>query len=58
MSGKLMSTTRVSCHEIVSIMMSTPITVSTLVSACDSDCCIICVMLSMSFVTREISSPR
>ena len=35
-----------------------PITVSTLVSACESDCCIIWVMLSMSFVTREITSPR
>ena len=58
MSGKLTSTTSVSCHEIDSIMMRTPTTVSTLVSAPESDCCIICVMLSMSFVTREMTSPR
>ena len=40
------------------IITSTPITVRTLVSALESDCCIVCVMLSMSFVTRESSSPR
>ena len=39
-------------------MMSTPTTVSTMVTAVESDCCIVWVMLSMSFVTREISSPR
>ena len=39
-------------------MMSTPATVSTDVMTVDSDCCMVWVMLSMSFVTREISSPR
>ena len=58
MSGSDTSATRASCHEIENIMMSTPTTVSTEVITVDSDCCIVCVMLSMSFVTREISSPR
>ena len=58
MSGSATSATSESCHEIENIMMSTPTTVSTLVSALDSDCCIVWVMLSMSFVTREMSSPR
>ena len=58
MSGSETRATSASCHEIVNIMKSTPMTVSTEVTTVDSDCCIVCVMLSMSFVTREISSPR
>ena len=58
MSGSETRATRASCHEIENIMISTPITVSTDVTTEESDCCIVCVMLSMSFVTREISSPR
>jgi hypothetical protein len=57
-SGSEIRATMVSCHEMENIMMSTPTTVSTLVSAPERDCCIVWVMLSMSFVTREISSPR
>lgn len=57
--GSATSATSASCHEIENIMISTPITVSTEVRAPpDSDCCMVCVMLSMSLVTREISSPR
>ena len=58
MRGRETRATSASCHEIVNIMMSTPTTVSTDVSALESDCCIVCVMLSMSLVTREMSSPR
>ena len=58
MSGSETRATMLSCHEIENIMMSTPTTVSTLVMTVDSDCCMVCVMLSMSFVTREMSSPR
>ena len=58
MSGSEISATSASCHEIENIMISTPITVSTEVTTLESDCCIVCVMLSMSFVTREMSSPR
>ena len=58
MSGSAMRATIASCHEIENIITSTPTTVSTFVSAVESDCCIVWVMLSMSFVTREISSPR
>ncbi len=58
MSGSATSATIASCHEIENIMTSTPTTVSTDVSAPDSDCCIVWVMLSMSLVTREMSSPR
>ncbi len=58
MSGSETRATSASCHEIVNIMMSTPTTVSTEVNALESDCCMVWVMLSMSFVTREISSPR
>ena len=58
MSGRDTSATSASFQEIENIITSTPSTVSTAVSAPDSDCCIVCVMLSMSFVTREMSSPR
>ena len=58
MSGIDTSATSASCHEIVNIMISTPTTVSNDVSAPDSDCCNVCVMLSTSFVTRLMSSPR
>ncbi len=58
MSGSETRATSASCHEMLNIMMSTPTTVSTEVRALESDCCIVCVMLSMSLVTREISSPR
>ena len=58
MSGSETRATQASCHEMENIMMSTPMTVSTDVTTVDSDCCIVCVMLSMSLVTREISSPR
>ena len=44
--------------DTVSIMMSTPMTVSRLVSSCDSVCCRLCDTLSMSLVTRLRSSPR
>ena len=37
MSGRLTSATRESCHEMVNIMMSTPTTVSTFVTAVESD---------------------
>ena len=57
-SGRDTSATSASCHEIENIITSTPMTVRIEVSAVDSDCCIVWVMLSMSLVTREISSPR
>ena len=38
MSGRMISVARVSFHEIVSIMASTPSTVRMAVSAPDSDC--------------------
>lgn len=43
---------------MVSIITSTPTTVSTDVTIEDSACCMVLVTLSMSLVTREISSPR
>ncbi|MBN9325972.1 MAG: thioesterase family protein, partial [Cellulomonas sp.] len=57
-NGRDTRATSASFQLIENIMTSTPITVSTEVSAPDSDCCMVCVMLSMSLVTREISSPR
>ena len=50
--------TSASCQSIVSIMMSTPSTVSTELNNWLSVCCSVCEMLSMSFVTRLSSSPR
>ena len=58
MSGSETSATIASCHEMENIITSTPTTVSTEVTTVESDCCIVCVMLSMSLVTREMSSPR
>ena len=58
MRGRTMSATRVSLQEIDSIMASTPSTVRMEVSAPDSDCWSVLVMLSMSLVTRLSSSPR
>ena len=56
--GMASSATIVSCHETVSIMTTTPSTVQIDTSSCPADCCIDCPTLSMSFVTRESSSPR
>jgi len=49
MSGNETSATIASCHEIENIITSTPTTVSTEVTTVESDCCIVWVMLSMSF---------
>ena len=47
-----------STGETQNIITSTPMSVSRLVSSCDSVCCSDWAMLSMSLVTRESSSPR
>ena len=58
MSGRMMRATSVSFQDTDSIIASTPITVSTEVTALDSDCWRVLVTLSMSLVTRLSSSPR
>ena len=50
--------TRASVHEIQNITASTPTTVSSDVSNWLIVCCSVWLTLSMSFVTRDSSSPR
>jgi hypothetical protein len=57
-SGMAISATSASSGEMMSIIASTPTTVSSEVSVCDSVCCRDWEMLSMSLVTRLSTSPR
>ena len=57
-SGIAISATMASSGEMISIIASTPTTVSSEVSVWDSVCCNDCEMLSMSLVTRLSTSPR
>ena len=57
-SGMATSATMASSGEMISIITSTPTTVSSEVSVWDSVCCSVCEMLSMSLVTRLSTSPR
>ena len=57
-SGTDTSATRASSGEMMSIIVSTPISVSSAFSSWLKVCCIVCWMLSMSLVTRLSSSPR
>ncbi len=57
-SGTVTSATTASSGEIQNITPSTPTTVSTDVTSCDSVWVSVWEMLSMSFVTRERISPR
>ena len=52
-SGMAISATTASSGEMISIMASTPTTVSSEVSVWDRVCCSDCEMLSMSLVTRD-----
>ncbi len=57
-TGTVASTTRASSGEIQNIIASTPTMVSSARSICPKACCMVCVMLSMSLVVRERTSPR
>ena len=57
-SGTVTSAITASSGEIRNIMISTPITVSSDETICDSVCCSDIARLSMSLVTRESTSPR
>ncbi len=58
MSGSVARVMSASCQDKENIMTRTPTRVSTAVIAPESDCCMVWVMLSMSLVTRLMSSPR
>ena len=57
-SGIVTSAITASSGEMMNIITSTPTTVSSEITTCDSVCCIDWPMLSTSFVTRLSSSPR
>jgi hypothetical protein len=57
-SGIATRASSASSQEIVNIIATTPMTVRTETSACDTVCCRLWEMLSMSLVTRLSSSPR
>ena len=57
-SGTEMSATTASSGEMITIIVSTPTSVSSELSSWLMVCCIVCWTLSMSFVTRLSSSPR
>ncbi len=56
--GTVTSATRASVGEIENIIASTPTTVSREMSSWLIVCCSVWLMLSMSLVTRDSSSPR
>ncbi len=57
-SGIVTRATSASSQDVMNIMTSTPMTVSSEVSSWLSVCCRLCATLSMSLVTRLSSSPR
>ena len=57
-SGIVTSAMTASSGEMRNIITSTPTTVSSEITTCESVCCIVWPMLSTSFVTRLSSSPR